>query len=57
MAARVPRSRPNIMVTGTPGVGKTTLCELLAERVGFKHIKVGQIMTEKYVLCACLRPV
>ena len=25
---------PNILVTGTPGTGKTSLCEALAERLG-----------------------
>jgi len=27
------RKLPNILVSGTPGVGKSTLCEVLAEKV------------------------
>jgi broad-specificity NMP kinase len=26
---------PNVLVTGTPGTGKSTLCELLSVRVRF----------------------
>ncbi|KNC50178.1 adenylate kinase isoenzyme 6 [Thecamonas trahens ATCC 50062] len=40
------RSRPNVLVTGTPGVGKTTMCELLAEEAGMKHINFGSILLE-----------
>ncbi|OIW29868.1 P-loop containing nucleoside triphosphate hydrolase protein [Coniochaeta ligniaria NRRL 30616] len=41
------RSLPNIIITGTPGVGKTTHCEALAERTGLKHISVNQIVKDK----------
>lgn len=34
MAASVTRQRPNILVSGTPGVGKSTLCEALVEKLG-----------------------
>ena len=44
------RSRPNVLVTGTPGVGKTTMCELLAEEAGMKHINFGSILLEGYVV-------
>eukprot|EP00300_Choanocystis_sp_HF-7_P026123 c28768_g1_i1.p2 GENE.c28768_g1_i1~~c28768_g1_i1.p2 ORF type:complete len:182 (+),score=35.39 c28768_g1_i1:107-652(+) len=47
MIERVPRSRPNVLITGTPGVGKTTLSEMLAERAGMKHIQVGVVITER----------
>ena len=32
---------PNILVTGTPGTGKTTTCELIAEATSLRHINVG----------------
>lgn len=36
------RTRPNILVTGTPGVGKSTICKLLVEYIpGMKSITVG----------------
>ncbi|KAH8908779.1 P-loop containing nucleoside triphosphate hydrolase protein [Coniochaeta sp. PMI_546] len=41
------RSLPNIIITGTPGVGKTTHCEALAEKTGLKHISVNQIVKDK----------
>jgi len=43
-----PRSRKiNILVTGTPGTGKTTLSELIAGQTGLNHINVGKIVAEK----------
>jgi adenylate kinase len=41
------RSQPNLVVTGTPGVGKTSHCELLSERLGLRHLSVNQIVKEK----------
>ena len=36
------RTKPNILVTGTPGVGKSTICKLLTEYVQeLKYISVG----------------
>ncbi|KAK6541583.1 factor activating pos9 [Orbilia ellipsospora] len=34
---------PNIIITGTPGTGKSTHCELLAESTGLKHLSINQI--------------
>jgi len=47
MAAVVRRSRPNILITGTPGTGKTTLCERLATLTGFTHLNVTEIAKSK----------
>lgn len=41
------RSSPNIIITGTPGVGKTTHCEVLAERTGLKHLSVNHIVKDR----------
>ena len=30
-------------MVGTPGVGKTTLCSLLADRFGYEHVEVGKL--------------
>ena len=42
-----PRSLPNIIITGTPGTGKTSHAELLAERTELKHISINQIVKDK----------
>lgn len=41
------RTQPNIVVTGTPGVGKTTHCEMLAEKTGLRHVSVNQVVKDK----------
>ena len=38
------RSRPNILVTGTPGTGKTTLCEQVAAATGLRHVNIGDLV-------------
>ncbi|KAH7348052.1 AAA domain-containing protein [Pyrenochaeta sp. MPI-SDFR-AT-0127] len=41
------RQNPNIVITGTPGVGKTTHAEQLARATGFKHLSVNQIVKDE----------
>jgi adenylate kinase len=41
------RTQPNIIVTGTPGVGKTTHCEMLAQSTGLKHLSVNEVVKER----------
>eukprot|EP00092_Neocalanus_flemingeri_P037761 GFUD01041109.1.p1 GENE.GFUD01041109.1~~GFUD01041109.1.p1 ORF type:complete len:191 (-),score=77.37 GFUD01041109.1:92-664(-) len=44
------RSKPNILVTGTPGVGKSKLADVLAQKLGMKVINVGQFAKENNCL-------
>ncbi|KAH8550534.1 AAA domain-containing protein [Umbelopsis sp. PMI_123] len=46
-APQVNRKIPNILVTGTPGTGKTTTSELIAEATGLTHINVGELVKQK----------
>ena len=41
------RTLPNIIITGTPGVGKTSHCELLATNTGLKHLSINQIVKDR----------
>lgn len=41
------RIKPNIIVTGTPGVGKTSHCELLAQNTGLHHLAINQVVKER----------
>ena len=38
---------PNILLTGTPGTGKTTTSSALAEATQLRHIIVGDLVKEK----------
>mmetsp|Transcript_4813 Transcript_4813/g.13916 ORF Transcript_4813/g.13916 Transcript_4813/m.13916 type:complete len:186 (+) Transcript_4813:156-713(+) len=40
------RTRPFVLVTGTPGTGKTTTASLIAERTGMQHVSVGELIKE-----------
>ncbi|KAL1302572.1 hypothetical protein AAFC00_002953 [Neodothiora populina] len=41
------RTSPNIIITGTPGVGKTTHCQQLAESSGLAHLDVNKVVKER----------
>ncbi|KAJ9642909.1 factor activating pos9 [Coniosporium tulheliwenetii] len=41
------RTQPNIVITGTPGVGKTSHAELLARNTGLKHLSINQVVKER----------
>ena len=45
----VGRTRPNILVTGTPGTGKTVTAHTLAEKTGLNYINVGDLAKEKHL--------
>lgn len=40
------RIKPNILITGSPGVGKTSMACLLAEHLGLHHAEVGAIIRD-----------
>ncbi|KAG0314301.1 hypothetical protein BGZ99_008222 [Dissophora globulifera] len=42
-----PRDLPNILITGTPGTGKTTTSEMAAEATGLTHLNVGDLVKAK----------
>jgi adenylate kinase len=44
--ASVTRTEPNIIITGTPGVGKTTHSEELARKTGLHHLNINSIVKE-----------
>lgn len=44
MAEFAPRPLANILVTGTPGTGKTSTAEMIAEKTGLKHFNVGEFV-------------
>ncbi|EAS30884.3 hemoglobin and proliferation regulated protein [Coccidioides immitis RS] len=41
------RTSPNIIITGTPGVGKTVHCEQLAQETGLKHLSINKVAKER----------
>lgn len=42
------RSAPNIIITGTPGVGKTSHCELLAQNIpSLTHLSINTLVKER----------
>lgn len=41
------REKPNILITGTPGTGKTTTATALAESIQLRHINIGDLVKEK----------
>ncbi|XP_030526795.1 adenylate kinase isoenzyme 6 homolog [Rhodamnia argentea] len=47
MAKHGERKRPNILVTGTPGTGKTTTASSLAEASQVRHVSIGDLVRDK----------
>jgi len=38
------RTNPNIIITGTPGVGKTTHCQELAAKTSLHHLDINEVV-------------
>ncbi|RZC91057.1 hypothetical protein C5167_028889 [Papaver somniferum] len=45
--AKNSRRKPNILITGTPGTGKTITSSQLSEATEFRHINIGVLVKEK----------
>jgi broad-specificity NMP kinase len=45
------RTSPNIIITGTPGVGKTIHCEQLAQDTGLEHMSINDIAKQNDCFC------
>ena len=44
----MPKRGPNVLVTGTPGCGKSSLCEAVVRRcAGSRHVMVGDVVKAK----------
>lgn len=41
------RKNPNILITGTPGTGKTTTSDMVSQEASMKHINVSSLVKEK----------
>jgi len=41
------RSHPNIIICGTPGVGKTSHCEHLLQETDLKHLPINKVAEER----------
>lgn len=41
------RESPNVIITGTPGVGKTVHCEQLAQDTGLRHLSVNKVAKDR----------
>ncbi|XP_017772613.1 PREDICTED: adenylate kinase isoenzyme 6 [Nicrophorus vespilloides] len=46
----IKRKAPNILITGTPGVGKSTLCTKLAEVTGLEWIEISKVAKDNNCL-------
>lgn len=42
---------PNILVTGTPGTGKTTVCGMLAAATSLRHVEIGTLVKQEQLHC------
>ena len=41
------REIPNIIITGTPAVGKTVHCEQVAQDTGLRHLSINQVAKDR----------
>ena len=41
------RQSPNIIITGTPGVGKSVHCEQIEQDIGLRHLSINQVAKDR----------
>jgi replication-associated recombination protein RarA len=41
------RTSPNILITGTPGTGKSTLSSMIVTNTGLNFVELGKLVKEK----------
>lgn len=41
------RQLPNVIITGSPGVGKSAHCEQLEQETELKHLSINQTVKDK----------
>ena len=41
------RASPNVIITGTPGVGKSVHCEQVAQETGLRHLSVNKVAHDR----------
>ena len=46
MDLELKKTKPNILITGTPGTGKTTLSTLLSDQTGLIHLDVAKLIND-----------
>lgn len=39
----------NVLITGTPGTGKTSLASILSQHTGFSHIEIGKFVKDHHL--------
>lgn len=42
----IPRKVPNILVTGTPGTGKSTFCQLINKSLNFTYLPIAKLIID-----------
>lgn len=47
MSTKIKRILPNILITGTPGTGKTILAEEVAKKAGLKYVSIADTIKKK----------
>lgn len=43
------KRKPNILITGTPGVGKSTICKRLAHVLKLKHVEISRSIRKRHL--------